>query len=51
MFIRIFMGLLALLCLLGIVSAAPLDINVREVDITSTNNSNTLLESFASPIR
>ncbi len=45
------MGLLALLCLLGIVSAAPLDINVREVDITSTNNSNTLLESFASPIR
>ena len=45
------MGLLALLCLSEIVSGAPLDINVREATITSTNNPNTLLESFASPIR
>ena len=51
MFIRIILSLSTLLLSSGLVSAAPLDINVREGNITSTNNSNSLLESFASPIR
>ena len=60
MFIRIFLSFIALLLTSGIASAAPVitlnststDINsIREVNITSTSNPNTLLESFAGPVR
>ena len=52
MLTRLFLVLISLLLTSGIVSAANnVDINVREVNIGDTGNSNTLLESFASPLR
>lgn len=50
MLIRFFLGLISLVLLSSIALAAPIDINVREVTIGSTNNANTLLEQFKWPI-
>jgi hypothetical protein len=50
MLIRFFLSLISLVFLSSIALAAPIDINVREVTIGSTSNTNTLLEQFKWPI-
>ncbi len=52
MIIRILLILTSLFLSMGIASAATnIDSNVREVPISSTNNSNTILDDFTSPLR